>query len=182
MQRCARGPDRYMQGAGAVALEVQERACIPWRIDRHAQGWLAEWRASRTWAGRPGLIGCIVTRIGTLRTLLFVIPVTAGRASRSGGGEARCQGPDYLATDLDPVKLALAGIPGGDCGGRAASGAESSEANNSRKSSTNEIRTTIAEPARPRKNRAMITSMKTTPKACIPAVWCLNCQQKLRAT
>jgi hypothetical protein len=91
-------------------------------------------------------------------------------SAASGDGADRCQGAGYLALDLGAVKLALVGILGVDFGGRAGSGTESSGANNSRKSSTNEIRITTAEPTRPTKNIATITSTRTTPKACIPAV------------
>jgi len=96
-------------------------------------------------------------------------------SAASGDGADRCQGAGYLPLDLGAVKLALVRILGVDFGGRAGSGTESSGANNSRKSSTNEIRITTAEPTRPTKNIATITSTRTTPKACIPAVWCLNC-------
>jgi hypothetical protein len=95
---------------------------------------------------------------------------------------ATARGAGYLELDLGAAKLALVGILGADRGGCAGSGTESSEENNSWKSSTNEIRTTTAEPTRPKKNRAMITSTRTTPKACITAVWCLNCEQELRVT
>jgi len=49
IQRC--GPGQGKLCAGALALEARERACVPWRVNRCAQRWLAEWRASRTWAG-----------------------------------------------------------------------------------------------------------------------------------
>lgn len=93
-----------------------------------------------------------------------------------------CQVASYLALSLDVLKLAPVDVVEVACIECAGSGADSSEANNSRKSSTNEIRTTTAEPARPIKNSATTTSMKTTPKACIRAVWRLNCQQRLRTT